>query len=280
MLEKPTPHTEMYTNNWYYRFNLESEPKLLPNLHRQIIYLFTKILISNTQADPFSECTQHKNKYMLMLTMRLTTCQWMFPVEGNGELKRAIRMLQKKMRQLDEEIIGDCNHPLDTVEEMTSKAPATATAPMTPATAKKEEVQYYYVMRGPYDKETKTFFSGYVKMAEEYVIKQASTWKFVGNSSLDAEKLTKWILENMDKVNKETLTWFNKEGEFSRKWYTLIHPDGSYWIVATPEEVDTVKASRPKLKKVQPKVHASCKGAVRYVQTNADIFCYTGTTLL
>ena len=40
----------MYTNNWHYWFNLESEPKLLPNLHRQTVYLFTEISISNTIA--------------------------------------------------------------------------------------------------------------------------------------------------------------------------------------------------------------------------------------
>ena len=39
---QPSPHTETHTNNWCYWFNLESEPKLLPNLHRQTVYLSLK----------------------------------------------------------------------------------------------------------------------------------------------------------------------------------------------------------------------------------------------
>ena len=83
----------------------------------------------------------------------------------------------------------------------------------------------------------------------------------------------------MDKVNKETATWFNKQGEFSEQWHTLIHPDVSHWTVTTPEEAATIKASRPKLKRIQPKAHASYKDAVAFVHTNADIFCLTGATL-
>ena len=87
------------------------------------------------------------------------------------------------------------------------------------------------------------------------------------------------ILDNNDKVNKETSRWFNEQGEFSKKWYTLIHLDGSYWILATPKEVATIKASQPELKRIQPKVHATYKDAIAYVHTNADIFCETRETL-
>ena len=79
-------------------------------------------------------------------------------------------------------------------------------------------------------------------MAKEYAIKQGGTWKFVGNSSSYPAKLTKWIIDNMDKVNKENTTSFNEQGVFSKQWYTLIHPDGTYWIVATPEQVAIIKA--------------------------------------
>ena len=47
---------------------------------------------------------QHKICANWMLTMRLTTRQWLMPVEGNGQLKRAVRMLQRKVQQLDEEV--------------------------------------------------------------------------------------------------------------------------------------------------------------------------------
>ena len=116
-------------------------------------------------------------KSMLTSTMRLTTRQWMLPIEGNGDLARAVRMLQKKVKQLDEEIAGDYEHPLDTEEELTSNAPATRASRASTATMpsmqkdKKEEIRYYYVMREPFDKKHNTFFSGYVKTAEEYVIK-------------------------------------------------------------------------------------------------------------
>ena len=43
----------------------------------------------------------------------------MLPVEGNGGMQKAIRMLQRKVRQLDEELAGgDPNHPFDTEEEL------------------------------------------------------------------------------------------------------------------------------------------------------------------
>ena len=108
-------------------------------------------------------------------------------------------------------------------------------------------------------------------------MKQAGTWKFVGNSS-NAEKLTKWVLDNVDEVNKETSTWFNDEGVFSKKWYTILHPDGTHWIVATPGEAATIKSERPELKTIQPKVHATYKDAWTYVLANKDIFTDAGRT--
>ena len=79
---------------------------------------------------------------MLTWTIRLTTRQWLLLVEGNGELERAIRMLQKKVRQLDEEIGGETDCPLDTEEEKTSRAPALALAPAK----MKEDGHYYYII--------------------------------------------------------------------------------------------------------------------------------------
>ena len=68
------------------------------------------------------------------------------PVVGNGELARAIRMLQKKIMQLDEEFAGDYDHPLDTEEELNADAPAPPTATKSMPKQEKDEIQYYYVM--------------------------------------------------------------------------------------------------------------------------------------
>ena len=97
--------------------------------------------------------------------MGVAAGQWLLPVEGNGELERAIQMLPKKVRQLDEEIGGETDHPLDTEQEMTSRAPAPAPAKI------KEDVRHHYIIRGPYDKETNTFFNGHIKTADEHAIK-------------------------------------------------------------------------------------------------------------
>ena len=206
-----------------------------------------------------------------MLTMRLTTRQWLMPVEGNGQLERAVRMLQRKVQQLDEEVSGDFDHLLDTEDEVNQDAPPPAQASKVPA--KKKEVRYYYVMRGPYDKESKTFFSGYVKTAEEYAVKQAGTWKFVGNSSSNPEKLTKWIIDHQDEINEETASWFSETGEFSKRWYSLIHPDGTFWVVAMPEDIAKIKAGRPELRTVQSKVHTSFKDGMAFGMTYAEQYC-------
>ena len=204
----------------------------------------------------------------------------MIPIEGNGQLEKEIRMMQMKVRQLNEEMAGECDHPMDTEDDIlfNERGPSPAVTAAA-AAAKKEETHYYYVMRGPYGAKTKTFFSGYVKTAEEYAKKQAGTWKFVGNSLTDAKKLTEWILHNEEKVNKETSSWFNERGEFSKKWYTILHPDGTYWILATPQEAAAIKAEQLELKTAQPKAHSSYKDAADYVHTNAEIYCTLGTTL-
>ena len=204
----------------------------------------------------------------------------MLPIEGNGQLERAVRMMQMKVRHLDEEMAGEYDHPMDTEEDIACNERGPTPTVATAATvARKEETRYYYVMRGPYNAKTKAFFSGYVKTAEEYAKKQAGTWKFVGNLSTDAKKLMEWILHNEDKVNKETASWFNERGEFSKKWYTILHPDGMYWIVASPQEAAAIKAERPELKTAQPKAHSSYKDAADYVHTNAEIYCTLGMTL-
>ena len=156
---------------------------------------------------------------------------------------------------------------------MNQDAPPPAAAQASRVPTKKKEVRYYYVMRGPYDKESKTFFSGYVKTAEEYALKQAGTWKFIGNSSSNPEKLTKWIIDHQDEINEETASWFSETGQFSKRWYSLIHPDGTFWVVATPEDIARIKAGRPELRTVQSKVHSSFKDGMAFGMTYAEQYC-------
>ena len=199
------------------------------------------------------------------------------PVGRLWQLERAVRMLQRKVLQLDEEVSGDFDHLLDTEEELNQDAPpaaaAAAAAQASRVPVKKKEVRYYYVMRGPYDKESKTFFSGYVKTAEEYALKQAGTWKFIGNLSSNPEKLTKWIIDHQDEINEETASWFSETGEFSKRWYSLIHPDGTFWVVAMPEDIAKIKAGRPELRTVQSKVHSSFKDGMAFGMTYAEQYC-------
>ena len=84
-----------------------------------------------------------------------------------------------------------------------------------------EGPSYYYMLRGKYDHEESTFFRGYIdrKQCEG---QQDGTWKFVGNSSHDCEKLTKWIIQNQDILNKENKTFHNPDGLFSQKWYSVM----------------------------------------------------------
>ena len=209
-------------------------------------------------------------------TMRLTTRQWLMPVEGNGELERAVRMLQRKVLQLDEEVSGDFDHLLDTEEELNQDAPATAAPSVAQASTakKKEEVRYYYVLRGKYDEEGDAFFRGYVTKAK-YQEQQSGTWKFKGNSSHDCEKLTKWIMDNQDAVDQENKTFRNPDGLFSRKWYSIIDRKGAAWIRPTMVNINELQADFPGLSIAQPKVHDSYSAAKAYVIEHGGILDIT-----
>ena len=141
--------------------------------------------------------------------MRLIASQWMLPIQGDGEIQRAIRMMQKKVFQMEQELFEtsvedeqlqdgiDCNPDVNVFGRMKTtdyKASATRKKP--------EEVRYYYVLRGKYDHNEEAFFRGYV-MKTKYQEQQTGTWKFVGNSSHDCEKLTKWIMQNQDAIDQE-----------------------------------------------------------------------------
>ena len=103
--------------------------------------------------------------------------------------------------------------------------------------AKEEGPRYYYVLHGKYDHKTTSFFRGYVADHQEYEQQQSGTWKFIGNSSRDCEKLTKWIIQNQDIVDKENKTFHNPDCSVrngtvlsvSRNQYGL----GRIWFVST-----------------------------------------------
>ena len=219
--------------------------------------------------------------------VKLSASQWMLPVQGDGEIQRAIRMMQKKVFQMEQELfetsiedeqLGDgIDYDPDVNvfgrTKTTDHRPAAAVRKQ-PEWKKPEEVRYYYVLRGKYDDEGDVFFRGYVTKAK-YQEQQSGTWKFKGNSSHDCEKLTKWIMDNQDAVDQENKTFRNPDGLFSRKWYSIMDRKGAAWIRPTMVNISELKEEFPELSIAQPKVHDSYSAAKAYVIEHGGILDIT-----
>ena len=225
---------------------------------------------------------------MLTETMKLSASQWMLPVEGNGEMARAIRMLQKKVFQMENDLYETSVEDEEILDRMSSdpnvnvfgnerksEYKASMERKAYQGKAKEEGPRYYYVLRGKYDHKTTSFFRGYVADHQKYEQQQSGTWKFVGNSSRDCEKLTKWIIQNQDIVDKENKTFHNPDGLFSHKWYSIISIKKSAWIRPNMVCINELKADFPKLAIAQPKVHESYTSARAYVMECGGILDVT-----
>ena len=133
------------------------------------------------------------------------------------------------------------------------------------ATRKKpEEVRYYYILQGKHNHNEEALFRGYVTKPK-YQEQQTGTWKFVGNSSHDCEKLKKWIMQNQDAVNQENKMFHNPDGLFSQKWYSIMDKKGASWILPNMVCINELQADFPESSVAQPKVHDSHISAKTYV---------------
>ena len=175
---------------------------------------------------------------------------WKINFDGNAPVHEAIRKLQDKVLQHDYMLHGyeegyEDRHQ-DNDDDLVQK-------------------RYYYVLRGKYNYEKKTFFRGFVKDHVAYCEQSEGTWNFVGNSTTHAEKMLDWMELNEPIVEAQNATYHDDQGRFSKQWYTIEDTERNVrWIVPTAEEGNGIMCGRSNAIR---KKHGSYVAAKRYLAT-------------
>jgi hypothetical protein len=214
---------------------------------------------------------------------RMLSKDWLVPVVDHVTAE-AVRKLQKKVLELDRKINGaEPNEAVRDGEEGAVqvapnrwKCPGEEMLPDVPLYDENGNPRrLYFVLRGKFNPKKNDFFRGFVSR-DEYVKEQAGAWNFVGNSSTKPGKLCDWILKHQPDVDRQNKTFYNPEEVFSKKWYSIVHPDGNWWVVSTPLEIEEIKEDRPEMKRCQALAHNSYKAAREHVikQANDEPFRY------